>query len=114
MKFECTVCGHVYDEEVEGTPWAELRTTGSARCAPPTAASSRDGRGGRPRRLPDGWRRGRSFRPGSDLESYLAQWRKASDEAEPDLAAIQHAAVTGESIIEPMRTRKPVISGTRS
>ncbi len=24
MKYECTVCGYVYDEEVEGTPFSEL------------------------------------------------------------------------------------------
>ena len=24
MKYKCTVCGHIYDEEVEGTPFADL------------------------------------------------------------------------------------------
>jgi rubredoxin len=23
-KFECTVCGYIYDEEAEGTPFADL------------------------------------------------------------------------------------------
>ena len=24
MNIECSVCGHVYDEDAEGTPWSEL------------------------------------------------------------------------------------------
>lgn len=24
MKYKCTICGHIYDEEVEGVKWDEL------------------------------------------------------------------------------------------
>jgi rubredoxin len=41
---------------------------------------------------------------------YLAEWERPSDDLEEYMADIHTMAVTGESIIEPMRTRKPVIS----
>ena len=24
MQYECSVCGHIYDEDAEGTPWSQL------------------------------------------------------------------------------------------
>jgi glutamate synthase domain-containing protein 2/rubredoxin len=45
-----------------------------------------------------------------DGAGYLAEWERPSDELEEYMADIHTMAVTGESIIEPMRTRKPVIS----
>jgi glutamate synthase domain-containing protein 2 len=41
---------------------------------------------------------------------YLAEWERPFDDLEEYMADIHTMAVTGESIIEPMRTRKPVIS----
>lgn len=41
---------------------------------------------------------------------YLAEWERYSDELEVYMADIHTMAVTGESVIEPMRTKKPVIS----
>jgi glutamate synthase domain-containing protein 2 len=105
LKYECTVCAHVYDEEAEGTPWGDLpddwvcpicgaereffelqEEAGSVdEAARPTAGQSA-------------------------IEGYLEQWRRTSDDLESAMAMIHHAAVTGESVIEPMRSRKPVIS----
>jgi glutamate synthase domain-containing protein 2/rubredoxin len=99
VKYECGVCAYVYDEDAEGTPWDELAD--DWRCpicgaeeAPladvaPTPAST-------PVQV--------------DIESYLAQWRRTSDDFESTMAVIHHAAVTGTSVIEPMRSGKPVIS----
>jgi glutamate synthase domain-containing protein 2 len=41
---------------------------------------------------------------------YLADWRRTEDDTEPYLADIQQIAQTGESVFEPMRTKKDVIS----
>ncbi len=109
MRYECTVCGHVFDEEVDGTPWAELPEDWECPvCAAErsffeamgeaTDAGEKQLSGGQPA----------APQSAGDLESYLAQWKRGSHDTEPELAAIQHAAVTGESVIEPMRTRKPV------
>ncbi len=44
------------------------------------------------------------------LTGYLAPWERLSDTTEIAMADIHRMASTGESIIEPMRTKKPVIS----
>ena len=107
MKYECTVCGHIYDEDAEGTPWGELPDDWecpvcsvdkshfevsaeapadvAAPSEAPTAAATK-------------------------LDGYLSEWKRSTDDLEHHLTAIQHMAVTGESIIEAMRTRKPVVS----
>ncbi len=45
----------------------------------------------------------------ADVSSYLGEWRRKTDELEACMADIHTMSVTGESIIEPMRTRKGVI-----
>ncbi|HWS21533.1 MAG TPA: glutamate synthase-related protein [Methanoregula sp.] len=44
------------------------------------------------------------------LPGYLSAWERQSDDLEVYMADIHMMAVTGKSIIEPMRTKKPVIS----
>jgi glutamate synthase domain-containing protein 2/rubredoxin len=44
------------------------------------------------------------------LPGYLSAWERPSDSLEEYMADIHTMAVTGKSIIEPMRTKKPVIS----
>ena len=108
MKYECSVCGYIYDEDSEATPWNGLdddwvcpicgadksyfeeHEESSAPGDEPSAETT----AGAP----------------SGLDDYLSEWKRSSDDFEGDFAAIQHMAVTGESIIEPMRTRKPVVS----
>lgn len=46
----------------------------------------------------------------AEQEEYLAAWKRPSDELEPSMADIHAMATTGQPIIEPMRTRKKVIS----
>ncbi len=43
-------------------------------------------------------------------EEYLGPWRRTADDHEGHMADIHAIAETGRSIIEPMRTRKPVVS----
>lgn len=45
-----------------------------------------------------------------DTAEYLAPWRRSSDDLEVHMADIHAAAETGQSIIEPMRTRKKICS----
>ncbi len=45
-----------------------------------------------------------------DLGGYLAEWKRERDDLEIYMADIHTISVTGEAIIEPMRTRKNVIS----
>ncbi|MEI7934828.1 MAG: rubredoxin, partial [Chlorobiaceae bacterium] len=43
-------------------------------------------------------------------EEYLAEWRRPADAFEVNMADIHRLAMTGKSIIEPMRTRIPTFS----
>lgn len=45
-----------------------------------------------------------------DITSYLGEWERKSDDLETSMVDIHRIAVTGESIIEPMRTKREVIS----
>jgi len=45
----------------------------------------------------------------SELDSYLGEWRRMSDEVEVYMSDIHTVSATGESILEPMRTRQEVI-----
>ena len=45
-----------------------------------------------------------------DYSKYLGQWERGGDDIEKYMKDIHKMSVTGESIIEPMRTKKPVIS----
>jgi len=44
------------------------------------------------------------------VEGYLGGWKRENDDLEVQMARIHRIAATGESIVEPMRTRRPVIS----
>jgi glutamate synthase domain-containing protein 2 len=107
MRYECSVCGHVYDENAEGTPWNELpddwecpvcsadKSYFEAKEEEPLSEVA-------PSEAPT------STTPA--IDAYLTEWKRSTDDLEHHFAAIQHMAVSGESIIEPMRTRKPVQS----
>jgi glutamate synthase domain-containing protein 2/CDGSH-type Zn-finger protein len=45
-----------------------------------------------------------------DITSYLGAWKRESDELESHMVDIHRISVTGESILEPMRTTKEVVS----
>jgi glutamate synthase domain-containing protein 2 len=110
MKYECSVCGYIYDEDAESTAWSDLPddwecpVCGSDKSYFEVKDDSSDTQGAAPEE-------GKSDSgEESKLDAYLADWRRSADDLETSFAAIQHMAVTGESIIEPMRTRKPVVS----
>ncbi|WP_135612586.1 glutamate synthase-related protein [Methanococcoides sp. AM1] len=45
-----------------------------------------------------------------DISGYLGEWRRTSDITEPYMEDIHKISVTGESILEPMRTQQAVLS----
>ena len=107
-KFECSVCGFVYDESVEGAAWEELPQDWVC----PVCAAERDffeavaGSAG----PPEVAQTGGEVSEFAALQAYLSQWKRGSDELETNMAIIHEMAMTGSSVVEPMRTRRPVIS----
>ncbi|MCU0303651.1 MAG: glutamate synthase-related protein [Thermoanaerobaculales bacterium] len=110
MRYVCSVCAWVFDEESEGLGWADLpddwtcpictadrsffeKEGGAGAAAPPTAPTHGD-----------------ATTEAGDLASYLASWRRESHPIEEDLATIQEMAITGRTVLDPMRTTKPVPS----
>ena len=98
--WECGVCGYVYDEAQEGTPWDELPDDWEC---PICGAARAQFEPGDPRpslrlppRLPH-WIPRRST-------AHLREWARAADELETHMADIHRMAETGGSIIEPMRS----------
>jgi glutamate synthase domain-containing protein 2 len=97
----------VYDEESEGTPWSELPEDWECPiCSADTSYFKAQGgpadAGAGATEIPAGAE--------GSLETYLSDWKRTSDDVEQHFATIQQMAVTGSSIIEPMRTREPVLS----
>lgn len=112
MKHVCSVCAYVYDDEVEGVPFSELPDDWV--CPLCTADKSffeaEEGGGAEAAESADDATSGTgSGSKGDDLGGYLSQWRKDGHPLEGDLAMIQEMAITGASVLEPMRTTKKVI-----
>jgi glutamate synthase domain-containing protein 2/rubredoxin len=102
-QFRCRVCGYVYDEFEEGGLFADLPDWWVCTvCGAPKAefeeVTDVPGLSGTP--SPAG---GSSGRVSGDL-------RRPSDEIETRMADIHRMALSGESVIEPMRTRMPSVS----
>ncbi len=107
--YECSVCGHLFDEEKEGKKWDELpKDWACPICESP-----------KPYFRPHGQESARqesevkseAQRPGEiGSDEYLSEWQRPSDELEIYMADIHEIARTGESIHEPMRSKKPGVS----
>lgn len=102
-KWQCELCLYIYDELNESVTWEALpkewtcpvcgsgkESFSLAASNPPAAASI-------------------GVETGSG-EEYLAEWRRPADDFEVNMADIHRLAMTGKSIIEPMRTRIPTFS----
>jgi rubredoxin len=88
--YKCTVCGYVYDESKEGTPWAELPN--DWKC--PVCKSGKD-----------------KFTPLEAKETKPASTVLTGVDAtfrDPYVDYVHHLAKTGSSVIEPMRTARHV------
>ncbi|MEW5796662.1 MAG: glutamate synthase-related protein [Candidatus Zixiibacteriota bacterium] len=95
--YVCNVCGYVYDEAVEGVAWSDLpddwtcpvcgadRSLFSRLVEEPAPVAAATGGGS-------------------------GSFRRLSDDLETAMADIHAMAASGQSVIEPMRTPRPVIS----
>jgi glutamate synthase domain-containing protein 2/rubredoxin len=101
--YRCSVCDTVFDEEKEGRAWQDL--TDEWRCHVCESGKSYW------QRMPDG-----AVEPDvsagepEDTSGPPDEFKRPFDELEIHMADIHAMAATGESIIEPMRTKKPVPS----
>lgn len=102
-RYECSLCSHIYDEAKEGVPWAALPDDWTC----PVCGSGKESF----TRVATGAPAPVSTPPLPTMgEEYLAEWRRGEDDLETHMADIHRTAVTGQSVIEPMRTRVPTFS----
>ena len=102
--YECGLCGHIYDEDQEGNRWDELPDDWEC----PVCGSPRSDfvliRRQAPADAPPFSREKRA-----NVE-YLSDWARSRDDLEVHMADIHQMAISGGSIIEPMRTTAPALS----
>ena len=114
--YVCAVCGYVYDETTEDVAFSDLPDdwlcpvcgngkeyyfadeSGSEEASEPAQA----GQPGRSAAEPD--------QPAAAPRSGAVDLKPLAEAAEPHFTDINTMAETGESILEPMRTREPVVS----
>ncbi len=103
-RYECDVCGTIVDEETEKKTWDDMPDDW---CCPVCESGkthfSRQEDGAASQIGPPGADAG-------DTDGYLAEWRRMSDDVEGHMADIHAMAESGQSIAEPMRTRKRVVA----
>jgi glutamate synthase domain-containing protein 2/rubredoxin len=100
-KYQCNLCGHIYDEGKEGIRWEDLPDDWEC----PLCGSSKSQFS--PMETPG--KRPAPQKPTSMLE-YLSEWRRSKDDVEIHMTSIHQMAETGDSLVEPMRSKEPVIS----
>jgi methylamine---glutamate N-methyltransferase subunit C len=102
-KWQCGLCLYIYDENNESVAWEALQKEWTC----PVCGSGKEGFSLAASNPPVA----ASINPEKDSgEEYLAEWRRLADDFEVNMADIHRLAMTGESIIEPMRTRIPTFS----
>ena len=107
-KYRCLICHYVYDEKTDGIFFDDLLPDWTCPVcgAPRTEFERLPEESGT---LPQAEAAGPAGIPALDHRG-LDAFCRASDEIETHMADIHRMAQTGESIIEPMRSRKPVVS----
>ena len=102
--YECSLCGYIYDEEQEGVRWDELPDDWTCPvCGSPKPEFSVVEQGAPVEAPLSGPRE-------DDVGEYLSDWARQSDDLEVHMADIHQMAITGGSIVEPMRTSAPTFS----
>jgi glutamate synthase domain-containing protein 2/rubredoxin len=101
-KYRCRMCHYVYNEKTEGVFFDDLFPDWT--CPVCGAAKSEFER--LEDELPPPPPPAEPVRERKTIEDY----RRTSDELETAMADIHRMALTGESVIEPMRSRKPIVS----
>ncbi len=103
--YECDVCGYVYDESDDGIKWVNLPEDWTCPvCEADKSFFSKMEKTAKQDKTvatPD---------TNEELSVYLKEYSRTSDGTETLMADIHRIAQTGNSIIEPMKTKSPVIS----
>jgi glutamate synthase domain-containing protein 2 len=101
--YKCDVCDYLYDDEKDGDAWANLPDDWV--CPICGAAKSyfkkQDGDAEAATPPPT---------PAAEKTPSIEEFRRTSDDLEETMADIHAMAASGQSIIEPMRTKKKVVS----
>jgi glutamate synthase domain-containing protein 2/rubredoxin len=101
-RYRCRFCAYIYDEKTEGVAFDDLFPDWT--CPVCGAAKSEFERlDDEPAPPPP------PAEPARERKT-LDDFRRTSDELETHMADIHRMALVGESIVEPMRTRKPLVS----
>lgn len=110
-KYKCTICGHIYDEAVEGVKFEDLPDDWVCPlCMAPKSMfvliedTSNDNT--EFNKFLDNKKENNS----TSIESYLKEYERYNDEFEKNLDDIREMAKTGKSIISAMGTSQKVIS----
>src|SRR5512147_2122370 len=107
-RYRCLICHYIYNEKVEGVFFDDLPPDWICPvCGAPQSEFERleDEPAPPPPRPAADWPAG----PAPDRRS-LEGLRRAADDLETHMTEIHRLAQTGESIIEPMRSARPVVS----
>ena len=100
--YQCEVCDYLYDEEKEGAKWADLPDDWACPvCGAPKSEF---------RVVEEDASVVVADSESSGMPKSGDEYRRPSDSLEEQMADIHVMAKTGESILEPMRTRKAVIA----
>ncbi|MCP4632510.1 MAG: glutamate synthase, partial [candidate division Zixibacteria bacterium] len=101
--YKCEVCDYQYSEENEGTKWEDIPVDWECPvCGSPKSHFRLFEEGDAEKIAPS---------TGSPLKTQsVEQYHRSSDELENYMSDIHFMAETGQSVIEPMRTKKPVVS----
>ena len=99
--YECSVCGYIYDESKEQVPWLDLPELWTC----PLCDTEKKFFKLQKSEILEENSLSASPVPADDSQ-YLNQWLRTSDELEVYMEHIHLMAETGNSIIEPMRSRR--------
>ena len=108
-KYRCQLCGHIYDEEIEGVKFDDLADDWKCpMCFAPKNMFEL---------VEDESSTGEEIQVEKDkssndnkLENYLKDYSREFDEVEKNMADIHTMAITGKTIISAMGTKLPVVS----
>lgn len=99
----CTVCDTIFDEKKEGEKWDELPAEWTCHVCDSGKSFWQKSEDETPAQA-------ESADESMEIPNHSDEFVRLEDEFEQHMADIHQIAETGKSIIEPMRTRKPVIS----
>ena len=103
-RYQCELCSYISDESKEEIPWADFSEDWTC----PVCGSGKDSFVIMASSSPAPAIKSTSASVAD--EDYLAEWRRPTDDFESHMVDIHNVAITGHSIIEPMRTRMATFS----